>query len=376
MRNHTILLSLLASLTASGCSAVECAEGTIERDGKCEPPDDGFTGARCGDFTHLEGDRCVPDYPPVVCQGGMTAEDPDNPGVLICIGGGDTDCASPITCPTPLSANKQTICGQIYDFEAGTPPQKFQTNPAMPLPTRCIATAPAAAGPCALTMVAYDALAFGMSPTTTQPLPIEEVTIDECGRFRLQNIDLTNAASPFIGIGVDDAGMPLGAGGITVTAAVAAGKQGMTATRDVEAFIVKPSTTTAWTASGGPPLSGGIYAPVYRAHKLPSTAPFDPQPGVTFTKGGNPVPNNDFYFQAAQLTRTTIDPAATATGANGTALITSATVADSIAYAGSGGLGAGCRWEPHAGASLPSFGGIVFIQIFRKIDILGQTCND
>jgi hypothetical protein len=94
---------------------------------------------------------------------------------------------------------------------------------------------------------------------------------------------------------------------------------------------------------------------------------------VTVTKSGNTIPANDYYFQAALTDRTTIDPAATATGANGTALVTNASVSDSVVYAGQGGLGPGCRWELHAGASLAN---IVYIQVYRKADIIGQTCSD
>jgi hypothetical protein len=375
MRHQTILLSLFASLTASGCSAVECADGTVERNGACEPSDMGVDPARCGEFTQLIGDECVPLYPPIVCQSGALEEDPANPGVQICVGGIETDCSAAITCATPTSSTKQTICGQIYDFETGG---KFQTNPADPKPNKCDPANPAAAGPCALTMVAYDAVAFGMSPGTAPPLTIGSTTIDECGRFRLDNIDVSSVGF-FVGIGVDDANMPLGTAGVTVTTAVAVPKQPMTASKNIEAFMTKLSTTQAWTASGGPPLSGGIYAPVFRAHKLPVTAPntpLDPQAGVTVLFDGNTIPNNDFYFQAAQLTRTTIDTAATATGMNGTVLVTGANVGQGVKYGGSGGLGAGCTWEPHAGASLSNFGGIVFVQVFRKLAILGQTCND
>ena len=130
MRTQTLLLGLLASLTASGCTTTECAEGTIERDGKCEPAQSTVGDGMCGEFTHLEGDRCVPDFPPIVCEGGMTEEDPLNPGVKICKGGGDSpDCNVPLTCSTPAGATKQTICGQIYDFEGGTPPVPFRATP-------------------------------------------------------------------------------------------------------------------------------------------------------------------------------------------------------------------------------------------------------
>jgi hypothetical protein len=60
---------------------------------------------------------------------------------------------------------------------------------------------------------------------------------------------------------------------------------------------------------------------------------------------------------------------------NGTALVTNRAISESVAFDGLGGLGTGCRWEPHAAASLP---GVVFIQIFRKADLIGQpgSCTD
>ncbi|HEY5945732.1 MAG TPA: hypothetical protein VIV40_09585 [Kofleriaceae bacterium] len=377
MRTHILLLISAAALaTTAGCNQIECGDGTIERDGKCEPPNVTSDPAKCGAFTELIGDQCVPKFPPTVCEDGTTVADTDpTTGVITCKGEGGllpcgaTDIArSPqYTCPIPTGATKQNICGQIYDFQDG---KEFRLAGAT-MGTKCSPTSPATTGPCALQIVAYDALTFAMAPTTTPPLPVGSVTIDECGRFKILDIE-TNGTGPFIGIGVDDAGMPLGPSGITVTAAVATGKLAKSSTSEVEAFIVKPSTTQLW-ASGGPPLSGGIYAPVYRAHKLPSTDPFAPQMGVTFARSGVALPANDYYFQAAIVDRTTVDGAATATGANGTALVTNATTNDSVSYGGLGGLGNGCKWELHAGASLP---GIVFIQIFRKADITGQTCAD
>jgi hypothetical protein len=128
--------------------------------------------------------------------------------------------------------------------------------------------------------------------------------------------------------------------------------------------------------SGGPPLSGGIYAATYRAHKLRAGVDrHAPQAGVTFAKMGTALPNDDYYFQSALTTHTSVDINAAVTGANGTALITNRTIGESAVFDGLNGLGAGCRWEYHAAASLP---GVVFIQIFRKGDLIGQpgSCND
>lgn len=374
MRNQTILLSVLAALTVSGCQQVECAQGTIERDGKCEPADNMASSAVCGPFTELQGDRCVPMFPPTQCDPGTTEPDVDpETGVTTCIGTVSGGCSSSIPCPTPSSATKMTICGQLYDFETG---MKFaDTSGDSGL---CDSAAPTADGPCALTIQAYDAVGFvnaagmGMMPS---PLSVGNLYIDGCGRFKLADIDLNAVASPFVGLGIDDAmAANRGPGGVSVTAAVAMPKQAMGAVKNVEAFIVKPSTTSAWAGSGGPTLTTGIYAPVFRQHKAGNGDPFANQAGVKVVISPNTSvnSNNDFYFEAQATARTTIDPAATVTGANGTALINNAKLSDGT-YEGQGGLGAGCRWEPHAAASLP---GIVFVQIFRKLDILGQTCND
>jgi hypothetical protein len=100
-----------------------------------------------------------------------------------------------------------------------------------------------------------------------------------------------------------------------------------------------------------------------------------PQEGVAFAKMGDtgPVMGNDYYFEATETLHQAVDPAADVTGLNGTVLVTNRSISESVAFDGVGGLGPGCRWEPHAAASLP---GIVFIQVYRKADIPFMTCND
>jgi hypothetical protein len=260
-----------------------------------------------------------------------------------------------------------TICGQLYDFETNMP---FKEADATGIP--CDPTAPTADGPCALGIQAYDALAFGDNPQTATPLNVMEMVVDDCGRYRVAGIELPSG--PFIGLGVDDIAA-MGPTGVTVTAAIATSKVPMGATKGLEAWVVKPSTANAWQQSGGPTLQTGVYAPIFRAHKAGTPQDqFANLAGVAVTLNGNPVPPaNAFYFPAASTTRGAIDSGATVTGANGTVLINNADVDFGVNYGGQGGLGQGCRWEPHAGASLP---GIVFIQVFRKLDIVGQTCND
>jgi hypothetical protein len=371
MRHHILLLSALAGLASmsTSCNQVECGEGTIERDGSCQPSDNGAMNGSCGPFTELIGDRCVPMFPPTVCEDGTTLPELDTAtGVTTCKGtGGTAGCGSSLACPTPTGATKQTICGQIFNFEDNAP---FAAAGAMG--AKCDPAMPAAAGPCALDIRVYDALVFAANPAAATELNVGSIYIDDCGRFRVQDIEVPSG--PFIGLGIDDAS-GLGGGGVTVTAAAAVPKQPMGATKDMEHWIANQTTIGKWVASGGPAFSmtAGIYAAVFRQHKIGNGDPFATQSGVTITKSGNTIPANDFYFTAAQTTRETIDAAATATGANGTAFVNNAVANEGLVFNGQGGLGAGCRWDPHAGASL---GGIVFIQIFRKLDILGMTCND
>jgi len=372
MRNHILLISLLASLTATGCKQTECGDGTIERDGQCEPATVTTSAGICGPFTELQGDKCVPQFPPTECDPATTApmKDPAT-GVTTCIGTGGGGCGSPLVCPPGTTSTKLTICGQLYNIEDNA---KF-ADP-NPTATRCNLMSPASSGPCALQILAFDAISFGTNPSTATPLTVGDVYIDDCGRYRLTDIE-TNGTGPFIGLGIDDGppGSALGPTGATVTVGIATPKPPERYVTDFEAWIVNQTTVGKWQASGGPPLSGGIYAAIFRQHKKGNGDQFANQDGVTITKSGNTIPTQDYYFTASETTRMTVDAAAIATGANGTGLLTGASVADSVVYSGQNGITSTstCRWEPHAAASLP---GIVFLQIYRKIDQIGQTCTD
>jgi hypothetical protein len=193
--------------------------------------------------------------------------------------------------------------------------------------------------------------------------------------------DITEPSGPFVGLGLDDADSAnVGPAGITNLVGVATKKNPGGQTKDFEHWIVKPSTTTAWTASGGPAISTGFYVPVFRANCVdqPGSGPGctgDPlanQAGVMFTGG---TASSKFYFQAAQTTRHDVDTAATVTGANGTALVANATLSDSFAYTGAGGITdtVNCKWDTLSGQTLAN---VVFIQVWRKINALGKTCTE
>src|SRR5262245_31751286 len=113
MRDPLILVALLAPLSATGCKQIECGEGTIERNGSCEPADNTADNGMCGPFTELRGDRCAPIFDPTQCDPATTMEVTDENGVTTCVGTSTGGCDGIFACPTPTGATKQTICGQI-----------------------------------------------------------------------------------------------------------------------------------------------------------------------------------------------------------------------------------------------------------------------
>ncbi len=357
MKSRWVVILCAGLAGVASCESVECGVGTVERNGACEPATASVDPATCGPNTELQGDTCVPTFEPTVCDPATTIADVDpETGVVTCVGTGTGGCNAPFACPTP-SAGKQTICGQLYDFETNALVQG--TNPTG---ARCTAT-PTPDGPCALGIRAFDAIAFAMNPMGATPLATGDTYIDDCGRYRLT--DITPGASPFIGLGIDDATMP-GPAGITNAVGIATPVAADTAMRDLEGFVVRSATTTKWAQSGGPTIATGYYAMVFRAMRTGLMN----QAGVTALRMTTPVPDNDFYFTVGQTTRETFDGSATSTGANGTAIINNASLAHQF-YTGVGGLPPECRWQARPGVTLQ---GIVFISIFRPENATGMTC--
>jgi len=363
-----IVVPVLALALATSCKGVDCGEGTAESNGTCVPATETVGAAKCGPFTQLHGDTCVPMFPPTTCDPDSTQPETDlATGVTTCIGTGGGGCAAKLPCPTPTDGT-QAICGQIYDFETGQP---FATTDA--LGTQCPAT-PTAAGPCSLGIHAFDAVMFVTSPMNTPPLATGAVYLDDCGRYKLPAV--TQPSGPLIALAIDDAATAgMGAAGTTNPVGIATAKMANAATKNFDAFVVRGAVAGGW---GMPMLATGIYAPVYRGHRTGT----DLAPGVQFTFGPMAAPpptmtdpNRDFYFAAAATTRTTLDvPANTSgalsvTGANGTALVSGANLGE--IYSGKGGLQPTCMWEIHGGAAVP---GVVFVQTFRPTDVPGMTC--
>jgi hypothetical protein len=359
MHTRFVVLALLAALAPS-CKSVDCGDGTTERNGSCVPASETVGAALCGPFTELHGDKCAPMLPPTMCDPATTQPEIDNMGVVTCVGNGGGGCGAKLPCPTP-TGGKQTICGQIFDFETNAPFAQADATGAQCGPG-------ATSGPCTLGIKAFDAAAFVGNPTGTPPLMTDPVYIDDCGRYRVSEI--AQPTGPFIALAIDDA--TPGPGGTTNAVGVATTKGANTATKDFDAFIVRSATTTGWGA--GPSLAAGIYAPVYRGHRTGT----DLAAGVTFTFASMATPqtyptttatDRDFYFTGCPTNRTTLDPSANATATNGTVLVNGANLGE--VYAGAGGIPTSCLWEVHAGAAIA---GVVFIQIFRPMNFPGMTC--
>jgi hypothetical protein len=353
MYPRSVLLALVAALIPS-CKTADCGEGTTERNGTCVAASQTVSAARCGPFTVLQGDICVVDpmFPPTVCDPDTTAEDTDkSTGVTTCIGTGVAGCAARIACPVG-TGGKQTICGQIYDFETGQPfAQAGATG------VQC--SAGATTGPCALGVRAFDA---GMvTPTGGGALASGALYLDDCGRFRISDVSQPGAPGLIV-VGVDDIAQP-GPMGLANPAGVATPAMPNSATKDVEAFLVKPATIAGWS---GPSLAAGIFALVYHSKRTGTEV----AAGVTMTR--NTVAGDaahTFYFPPAATNRTTLDASFHVTGANGTAFYNIASPVATDMYSGTGGLPSGCTWDSHLGAAIP---GQVFIQAFRPT---GASCT-
>ena len=370
MQNRTLKLAAsLASLVLVGpaCKDISCGDGTIEKSGACVPSDDTVGTAACGPFTVLQGDKCVPMFDPTQCDTATTTPvtDPAT-GVTTCVGNGSGGgCSGVFACAPPMDGTHATICGQIYDLATDQP---FQA--ASPTGTRC--TAATATGPCALSINAVDAAAFAMNPTGTTPLSVGNVYIDDCGRYRMENI--ASPSGPFIGLGFDDASSSLqGPAGITNAIGTAMVAQLGLAVPNFDGFVGSKTMSDAWTASGGPAASAGMYINIFRAHQVGH----DEQAGVTFCKQQGstcvPVPNDDYYFRMSETGRMEIDPAATATGANGTAIVTNIKLSDGGINTGMGAIDSKCLWQTHPGSSIPN---VLFVQVKRPQDnFMGDTCD-
>jgi hypothetical protein len=347
----THLLALISSSfligAASSCTSVECAKGTIERDGLCEIADDNTNNATCGPGTVLQGDKCVATSAPTKCDPATTQEQIDPvTGEVTCIGTSAGSCDTPIACPVG-AAGKMTICGQMFQIEDDN-----RLAAASPTFKQCPA-AGAATGPCALELSAVNAQGQAV-------LPNAGVVIDDCGRFRVSDIDYGTAA--YIALIMDDRGTR-GPSGTTVTSVGVVLAAAGASFPKLDLFTAKATTISTWATSIDEPmlLQGGIYLDIFRPSKTANTL----APGVTITRSGVPIPNDDYYWPANDLTRAGgLDPSptVTVTGKNGSGISLRATLGP---HGGSGGIPDTCAWDPIPGGNVPF---TLIVQTRRPVD--------
>ncbi len=353
-------------ISSFGCTETECGPGTINRAGQCEPADETVGVAKCGPSTELRGDQCVPKLPPTKCDPTTTQPDVDAQGVTTCIGTGGGGCSAPLACPAAPSG-KLTLCGQIYKFTDSSP---FAASGA----TGAKCQPGATEGPCALKLSPIRVA----SATEFVPATTGEIYRDDCGRYRVPDIDLTSLVA--VVLNFDDP--VVGPGGDTVPTAVATRPPTTTSRlRDFDAWVVDQATTANWDAAGGPKLALGIYAAIFRTHacddaagtcngdRLANRASVRLDPSVR--PGG--VTANTKYFVPGPG-HVNLDTNGTMTSNNGTV------ISNPILGTPMSGLGGIddmniCQWDPPIKRTALTFPNTLFFQVFRPLSKAPATCT-
>jgi hypothetical protein len=345
-------VALVTALAASqsGCSTVECGEGTIERDGDCVGSNQTTVPATCGDGTILVNGTCVAE---AVCDPSSTVLVPVGDGTFICEGQGGGElpaCDAPAQPCPQASGTTISICGQFYDVESDDPLGATE-GPA----TRCDPTNLAPSGPCSFKLEFYDALGFSMGSTTQLAYDPDDLVYDSCGRFRVTG--LTPGGSGITAVGAR--------GAITSGIAVRATAGGTYPGQRL--YTVTQATNDKWSAQIGRAdiRATGVYVAI---HVLPEG--LTPVEGVTLTgtTGGN---NANWYFSDSDpRQRSMVAPTTQGvTGANGTAILLDQPTLGSFTSTG-GTLPGTCEWGTLQGGNIP---GVYFIQLRVPFNGPGST---
>jgi hypothetical protein len=273
------------------------------------------------------------------------------------LGPGD-GCISDFVCPATVGS--VSVCGRLWDIETDVPIALPAINPQMP----CDPRNPSSDGPCSLSVRFYDAATFARSPTTAPVItPPAGVFVDGCGRYKAEN--LPRDQFDLLAVVVDDAA---GNADLHRPTAVAleAPPDTTTSFRDSRAYTMRNSTDVAWSTpifgSGATFAERGALAIAFTYHAAPVS-------GVQAQRNGAAIPDDDYYFRDVGVLRSMIDPAATSTGANGTVLVTNASLL--APYGGIGAEPSGCTWPSQPAITGP---GILFVQRIEAIAAPDTPC--
>ncbi|HVV88687.1 MAG TPA: hypothetical protein VHE35_36835 [Kofleriaceae bacterium] len=350
-------LAAAAATLPLGCADLVCGQGTVERDGTCEPADEQPGPATCGEGTELgPGGTCV-IMDPVECDPATTTPQYDPvTHITTCVGTNVDVCAPDLQCPTP-APNTLTLCGRIFDTETDQPVRAADASGAA-----CNPAAPTATGPCSLSIQPYDALLFQQDPNGTAPQQNGGIVFDDCGRYVIRDIHMTSFG--FIGIGIDDG---MGVADTHILTGVATADAMAVPARGFRAYATRKATDTAWSSAaslgGGDTFASlGVLVMIFRHAGVPV-------PGVAIKQDANVVPANDYYFEDTDQARSMLDPPRAMTGPDGTGLFIHADAP--VPFSGVGGEPPNCRWPQALAATIPS---VVFVQLKDAESTAGGPC--
>ena len=254
------------------------------------------------------------------------------------------DCTQDLACSAPAEG---TVClaGRISEAGTSRPMKAFKHA------ERSCAEG-AIGGACDLRLRSYDAIELAANPSGATPLAAN-VYVDGCARFRIT--DQAVPALGFLAVVADDSGL-LPEHDFHVPSALFRSVSANAQIEDQELVVARHDTDARWTQSAGAPFGADSFADVgvllfrFRASAVPA-------PGVTLLRNGSTQPALDWYFTDASIfARTEVSGAATATGTNGSALITGGGLST---YTGAGGEPAGCAWPSANAAAIPGY--MVFV---------------
>ncbi len=253
-----------------------------------------------------------------------------------------SDCNLELPCPAP-DAGRITVCGRLWDVET-------EQVIAAAAPTGEPCTASTADGPCSLSLAFHDALVYSMDPGASVPIPAQSVVVDDCGRYRADN--LTTPTFGFLAVVSDDAA---GEPDDHAPTGIAIGSAQAQPARGLRAYATRRATDASWTTTAG--LTGGSFATrgVLVAVFTHGTSPVA---GVQIRASGTPVdPASTFTFSDPGVTRATAVAQPEVTGANGTVLVINQPTP--VTFDGTGNAPANCQWPSSLAATIA---GTVFVQ--------------
>ena len=160
------------------------------------PPTRRSGTATCGPFTMLQGDQCVPMFPPTECDPARPRGHRHATASSTCIGTGTAPAAAARSRARPRRPASRRSAAR----STTSPTTRSSPRPARPARSARPRRRPDRAR---CRVVAYDAIAFAHNPTTTAPQATGPVYIDDCGRYRIT--DITPPGGPFLALGFDDA---------------------------------------------------------------------------------------------------------------------------------------------------------------------------